>query len=230
MEKLTLNFATATAHLEWDKRWQTEAGRADWLTPEADVMDLAHQLSQQVSQPGSIRVLDLGCGVGRHALQFAQLGFETYAIDGSTAGLEFARNAVAKAGLTLEFTQGSILSLPYADTYFDYVLAFNVIYHGDRSVVSQAIAEIYRVLQPGGIFQGTLLSKRHYKYGLGEEIAPHTFVIPDDGDKDHPHFYCNALELCHLFEGFEPLKLVDQEHEQPRSWHWHLIAEKIEHR
>lgn len=223
MEKLTIDFATATAHLAWDQRWQTEAGRADWLTPEPDVM----AWMQQHPNPTATRVLDLGCGVGRHALQFAQLGFETYGLDGSAAGLAFAQTAAAELGLTLDLTQGSILELPYEDAFFDYVLAFNVIYHGDRTVVSHAIAEIRRVLKPGGLFQGTLLSKRNRKYGLGNEIAPNTFVIPEDDDKDHPHFYCNALELCQLFEGFEPRTLSDREHEKPGSWHWHLIADRL---
>src|SRR3546814_2143005 len=67
--------------------------------------------------------------------------------------------------------------LPYADASFDYVLSFNVIYHGDAGVVGRAVAEIYRVLKPGGLFHGTLLSKRNRNYGLGREIAPDTFVI-----------------------------------------------------
>lgn len=228
MEKLTPDFTTATAHLEWDKRWQTEIGRADWLEPETDVMELADRLPERFANHDKIRVLDLGCGVGRHALRFAQLGFETYAVDGSEAGLAFTQQVAAASQLTVTTAQGSMLKLPYADGFFDYVLAFNVIYHGDRSVVSQAIAEIRRVLQPHGVFQGTMLSKRNRKYGRGNEIAPDTFVIPDDGDKDHPHFYCNAKELCHLFEGFELLNLVDREHEKPGSWHWHLIAERVD--
>src|SRR3546814_1748958 len=83
--------------------------------------------------------------------------------------------------------------LPYADASFDYVLSLNVIYHGDAGVVGRAVAEIYRVLKPGGLFHGTLLSKRNRNYGLGREIAPDTFVIDGaDGDKGHPHCYGDA--------------------------------------
>lgn len=219
---------TATAHLEWDQRWQTAEGRADWLTPEADIV----QFTETLKADKSYRVLDLGCGVGRHAIHFAQLGFETYALDESTAGLAYIEKAAGDRHLTIQCAQGSMTALPYETGFFDYVLAFNVIYHGDLPVVTQSLEEIHRVLKPGGFFQGTLLSKRNSKYGQGTEISPNTFVIEsnddaNDGDKDHPHFYCNAQELCQLLTGFEPLSLVDQVHTKPGSWHWHLVAERM---
>jgi 2-polyprenyl-3-methyl-5-hydroxy-6-metoxy-1,4-benzoquinol methylase len=44
------------------------------------------------------RVLDLGCGVGRHALLFAEHGFVVEAIDGAAAGLDFARREAKFSG------------------------------------------------------------------------------------------------------------------------------------
>ncbi len=214
---------TATAHLEWDQRWQTEAGRADWLVPEADVVEFTQSLKESLGY--TPKALDLGCGVGRHAVYLAQLGFETYGLDGSTAGIVHGQKEACALNLSIYFTEGSMEYLPYETNFFDYVLAFNVIYHGDPTVVSQCVKEIHRVLKPGGFFQGTMLSKRNGKYGLGTEIALNTFVIPNDGDKDHPHFYCDAKEVCQLFTGFELRSLVDQVHKKKDSWHWHLIAE-----
>ena len=101
---------------------------------------------------------------------------------------------------------GLMTDLPFADDAFDYLLSFNVIYHGDPNIVSRALAEIRRVLRPGGtwILQLTMLSKRNVNYGRGDEIAPDTFVDRTaDDDKVHPHFYCNAGELMVLLQGFE---------------------------
>jgi len=117
--------------------------------------------------------------------------------------------------------------LPYPDATFDFVLAWNVIYHGDRDVVSRAIAEIRRVLRPGGLYQGTMLSKRDTLFGQGTEVASDTFVLDDVSDKAHPHFYCNAAELVALFAGFELWSLEDWEHRRPGSYHWHLLAERL---
>jgi hypothetical protein len=43
---------------------------------------------------------------------------------------------------------------------------------------------------------------------------------------EHPHHFCDARDLLQLFSGFEPLSLVDREHDSPGSWHWHILAER----
>nr|WP_298689631.1 class I SAM-dependent methyltransferase [uncultured Dongia sp.] len=120
-----------------------------------------------------------------------------------------------------------MLALPLPDASCDYVLAWNVIYHGDRDVVRQCLDEIRRVLKPGGIYQGTMLSKRNGRYGKGEEVAPNTFVIHEESDKAHAHFYCNAAELVDLYQGFELQSLIDRPHQKPGSYHWHLVADRL---
>lgn len=213
----------ATAVGAWDRRWSLAEGREGWLEPEPTVVATVVARRNR----GEVAALDIGCGVGRHALALAQLGCRVTAIDGSAAGLGFARNAAAASGLDIDFREGSMLDLPVVDGSQDYVLAWNVIYHGDAEVVRQCIAEIRRVLKPGGIYQGTMLSKRNQRFGRGQEVARDTFVIPEESDKAHPHYYCNAAELVALFDGFELQSLIDQEHSQPGSWHWHLVAIRL---
>jgi tellurite methyltransferase len=72
----------ATAVEAWDERWATPEGRADWLVPHPAVAGLVPVLKAR----GAQHVLDLGCGVGRHALFFAEHGFAVEAIDGAAAG------------------------------------------------------------------------------------------------------------------------------------------------
>ncbi len=215
---------TDTAHLTWNGRWATPDGRAAWLKPHEDVLEVSEHL---LTEGKTFRVLDLGCGVGRHALHFARMGFETHAIDMAESGLSEVRQSAADMGLNVAIQAAPMTELPFPDAHFDYVLAFNVIYHGDGSIVRQAISEIDRVLKPGGIYQGTMLSKRGVTYGVGTEVAPDTFVNDDDDEKDHPHFYCSAAELVALFKGFELRTLADKEHSTPGSWHWHMTAEKL---
>jgi SAM-dependent methyltransferase len=116
-------------------------------------------------------------------------------------------------------------ALPFADESFDYVLSWNVIFHGTMGDVGRRLAEIWRVLKPGGLFQGTMLSKRDVQFGRGRAIAPDTFIRGSD-PKAHPHFYCDLAGLAVLFAGFELLSLTQEEQRRPGSWHWHILVER----
>jgi len=174
---------------------------------------------------GAQHVLDLGCGVGRHALLFAEHGFAVEAIDGAAAGLDFARREANARGLQMSLRQADADALPFADESFDYVLSWNVIFHGTMGDVGRRLAEIWRVLKPGGLFQGTMLSKRDVQFGRGRAIAPDTFIRGSD-PKAHPHFYCDLAGLAVLFAGFELLSLTQEEQRRPGSWHWHILVER----
>jgi tellurite methyltransferase len=157
-------------------------------------------------------------------LALAQIGYRVTGIDGSDSGIAYAAEDAKRRGIEVDLKTGSMLELPMPDASCDYVLAWNVIYHGDRTVVDQCVAEIARVLKPGGLYQGTMLSKRNGNFGKGREVAPDTFVIDAISDKAHPHFYCDARTLVEIFTGFELLSLSDRPHSKPGSWHWHLTA------
>jgi tellurite methyltransferase len=70
---MTNAMQTGTAVDAWDKRWATDSGRADWLDPHPAVVALLPELRGR----GARAVLDLGCGVGRHALLLAEAGLRS---------------------------------------------------------------------------------------------------------------------------------------------------------
>lgn len=217
--------STTTAHHYWDSHWQTEKGRKGWSIPDPEVT----RCLERIRSAGMRRVLDLGSGAGRHALLMAGMGFETTALDASRSGLNYLAGEAASQGLKVSTVNGHMGSLPFAEGAFDYVLALNVIYHGDELAVRRAIREIRRVLRPGGVFQGTLLSKRHDDYGLGREISRNTFVQEraPASDRDHPHHYCNRADVAALLEGFRLTRLVEIEQKRAGRWHWYFEAERI---
>lgn len=216
---------TDTAHRYWNDQWASADATSKWAKAEREVLDHAGTL------PEGARVLDLGAGIGRHALVFAAMGFRVAALDAAPQSLTSIQQAADQAGLTLDLVQGMMTDLPFDDASFDHVLSWNVIYHGDEGVVRRCISEIARVLRPGGTFMGTMLSARRLPVerakAPGRELSRNTWVFEGSGDKGHPHYFCTAADLLALMPEFEILSLSDREHDSPGSWHWHLLAERL---
>jgi 2-polyprenyl-3-methyl-5-hydroxy-6-metoxy-1,4-benzoquinol methylase len=213
---------TNTAYLDWDVRWQSEEGRADWIEPESFVIETIPFLKER----NVSKVVDLGCGVGRHAILLAAQGFSVTAVDASVSAVNYVVDLAQEHDLTISIEQSEMTDLPFKTDSIDYLLAWNVIYHGDQSVVTRSVSEILRVLKPGGLFQGTMLSKRNEEIASGRRISRNTYINTDRFEKRHPHFYCDGAELVALFNGFEPVRMMDETHKRPGSFHWHVLMEK----
>jgi len=138
---------TVTAVEAWNERWATPEGRADWLAPHPAVAAVVPMLKAR----GARHVLDLGCGIGRHALLFAEQGFAVEAVDGAAIGLDFARAEAVARGLQLSLRQADADRPPFSNESFDYVLSWNVIFTARRATSVADVAEIWRVLKPGAL-------------------------------------------------------------------------------
>jgi 2-polyprenyl-6-hydroxyphenyl methylase/3-demethylubiquinone-9 3-methyltransferase len=97
-----------------------------------------------------LRVLDIGCGGGLLAEQFAALGCKVTGIDQSLPSLTAAKAHAAIMGLDIDYLHGSAEHLPFTDKYFDIVCCCDVLEHVDS--IDVVIKELARVLKPGGFF------------------------------------------------------------------------------
>ena len=97
------------------------------------------------------RVLEIGVGLGTDLKQFARNGAECYGVDITDRHLELARKNFANEGYALTLCKSDATRIPFPDGYFDCVYSFGVIHHIPD--VDAVVAEIRRVLKPGGVFQ-----------------------------------------------------------------------------
>lgn len=93
-------------------------------------------------------VLEIGGGVGTDLSQFAANGARVTDLDLSAGHLELARRNFAARGLEGRFLHHDAESLPFPDDSFDLVYSNGVLHHTPNT--DQVVAEIKRVLRPGG--------------------------------------------------------------------------------
>jgi 2-polyprenyl-6-hydroxyphenyl methylase / 3-demethylubiquinone-9 3-methyltransferase len=96
------------------------------------------------------RALDIGCGGGFLAEEFAKLGFDVVGVDPSTVSVETTGRHAAAAGLRIDYRIGIGEDLPVEDAGFDVVYCCDVLEH--VSSVDRVIAETARALKPGGLY------------------------------------------------------------------------------
>ena len=100
--------------------------------------------------PAGLQVLDVGCGGGLLAEEFARLGCAVTGVDPSDESLAAARSHAAGQGLAISYGRAPGEALPFADESFDVVYCCDVLEHVDD--LRQVIAETARVLRPGGTY------------------------------------------------------------------------------
>lgn len=100
--------------------------------------------------PASLRALDVGCGGGLLAEEFARLGCQVTGVDPSEPSLATARAHASASGLTIDYQVGVGEQLPFDDASFDLVYCCDVLEHVND--LQQVIAETARVLKPGGLY------------------------------------------------------------------------------
>lgn len=98
--------------------------------------------------PGS-RVLEIAPGPGYFCIELARLGgYQITGLDISQSFVEIARVNAAAAGIQAEFRQGDVAHMPFEDESFDFLFCQAAFKNFTRPV--RAIAEMHRVLRPGG--------------------------------------------------------------------------------
>ncbi len=121
----------------WASRW------ADSAMTNEGVYPLKYALQTVTSRDGAI--LEAGCGAGRILRYFHERGYDITGID----YIEVAVDKLREADPTLKVDTGDITRLQYPDGRFRYVLAYGL-YHNLEHGLDAAVAETFRVLEPGG--------------------------------------------------------------------------------
>jgi ubiquinone/menaquinone biosynthesis C-methylase UbiE len=109
---------------------------------------MAQELVKKIPAGGN--VLEIAPGPGYFCIELAKLGnCQITGLDISKSFVEIARKNAVEAGLKIDFRQGNASSMPFEDNMFDFTFCQAAFKNFSEPV--KAIAEMYRVLRPGGV-------------------------------------------------------------------------------
>lgn len=99
---------------------------------------------------GKTKVLDLGCGAGRHVFFMGKENIVPYGLDFSDEGIRYTKEMLIAQGMEQYVSNmqvGTLTALPYEDDFFDGIVCYGSLYYLDWKSIQKAASEMYRVLK-----------------------------------------------------------------------------------
>lgn len=127
----------------WEASYLDEGQPDPFGEPSSEVVDLAGRL------PAGARVLDLGCGAGRHALYLAHRGFRVTAVDISPAAIHRLSSRARTERVEVDAWTCDASTFPFGEP-FDLIVAHGILHLMHSEPRDALIERIRRATRPGG--------------------------------------------------------------------------------
>ncbi len=192
-----------------------EAGETPWprFTPTPAVVHLARRLRRE---RGRARVLDIGCGEGRHLICLGRAGHRAVGVDYERLALQKARTRPDARPIRphLTFALADAFYLPFREASFDAVLDCGCFHHVKKADWSRYLAGLTALLRPGGYLHLTTFSTR-FKHYPGEHRNRNWLV-----HRNHYDHFFRKTDFARIFgKRYEILKIEEERQELHAFWH-----------
>jgi SAM-dependent methyltransferase len=141
---------------------------------------------------GICKIVDMNCGAGRHTALLAALGYDVTGFDLSQNALDLAGKLLDTRGVSAQLRQGSSLAMPFAEASFDALVAWRSLHVFSSENIPRVVAEMRRVVRPGGKI---LFSTRSDRNIYDEERIGITVPRPTDLSLDQIESLCTGLQV-----------------------------------
>ncbi|MCW3999776.1 MAG: methyltransferase domain-containing protein [Candidatus Bathyarchaeota archaeon] len=189
---------------DWNNRAKEDA--INWVRPSSDPLDFDNSGKEDAARLLSgltylpfekMKLLNIGCGIGRLEPYLAPLFHEVFGVDVSDEMISLGKTRLTSfSNISLQTSNGSDLRI-FSDNEFDMVVSYTVFQHLPRSVTANYLQEAFRVLKKQGIFrfQITSLNVPKWFFSLLLKIKHRSLSIsaePEANDTINIRYYKKA--------------------------------------
>ncbi len=180
----------------------------------------------------SPKVLDFGCGIGRHVKLLHEFKLDGYGFDLSNEAIDIAKDNFKKQNLSNiadKMEVANIINLPYEDNFFDFMLSHGVLDSMPYTIAKKGMHELHRCLKNNGKIYLDLISTsdhtfngRHFERTVSEKHEKGTIQLYFDKKR------INAL-LVGLFRILEISEKINFDLvNKIKLARYHIVIEKIQ--
>lgn len=192
----------------WNKYWGKSDELDFWRIPSNEVIEFINENKPS----GNKLVLDLGCGLGRHSVAFAENGFSIIAVDFSEQALTELENISKNNNFDIKTIVADYNDTIFEESMFDIILSYNVLYHGYKEEFKNGIDKCKKYLKTNGNFMFTCPTREDGKYGSGTKIADHTYASENSVHPGDIHYFSSQNDIEKMLIGFKILSINKYEH------------------
>jgi ubiquinone/menaquinone biosynthesis C-methylase UbiE len=177
------------------------------------------------------RVVDVGCGIGRNLVFGTDMGLEMYGNDLSVHAVAMAQEWMSrKVGLVAKerIVACDVRNLPWENRFFAHAVSDSALDSMPFEVAQAGVAEISRIVQPGGYFYCNLISGN--ETGREPDFCGEV-VVDTQHERNTIQSYFNKVQIGRLLEPlFEIVSLqLHQIHDEKagrRFGRWHVVSRR----
>lgn len=165
-------------------------------------------LYKYLNQNQKLKILDLGCGTGRHSFYLAKNEkWQISAVDSSIWAVKFVKNKIKKNNFeNIKIYKANFKKLPFQNKYFDAIVSTNALHHGSYKDIKKYCSEINRILKNNGYLFLSILSDKDFRAKTGKSFKGeiNTRINCDNlPDSDLPHHFFNDKEIEECFKKYK---------------------------
>lgn len=162
--------------------------------------------------PAKAHILDAGCGTGRDAKYFSQLGYNVTAFDGSKEMVKIASGNLGRPIFQMQFQD-----MTFSQNYFDAVWASASLLHVPYGEFKNILQRLHQVLCPSGIFYAS------FKYGDSERKVKDRYFF-DQNEKNIMFFLENLFQPIEIWKSKDTRSIAPS----PDKLWLHVLCRRID--